>query len=476
MLKQVFSHIFLYAIGSQIPKVINLILLPILTQYLTANDYGIYGLAIAYISAMSAIKDLGMTQTMVNVFTNSKNTNRWLLFWKQQMGILTLWSIVYSTLLALLIYFVFHKIVGEKIFHFIGLIVLPTILFDLIIMFASRFYQLSLKPLPVTINTLVSGTVSLIISYICIVKLNLHYWGFFIASFVGSMTSAILYFYPLFFIYKISPIFHFKKLQIVKYFKVALPTIPHNYSSYLLNASDRLILQYFSIPLSSLGKYNFAYTFGTYAELFGGAVGIAVGPIYMREYAKRNLLGQNNIYYLTIILQIIFSITLFIGSLWMKEIFTILCKNKELQTSYDLGIIIIMGYAIRPLYWVTVNFLGYSEKTNQLWKISLIGGLINIILNLIFVPYYGVMASAISTLISLIYIGIAGFYLKSFYKKNTLNYHPLKWIIFLLTLTAISWVLKDCEISIKLIITVLLGGLGFYFILNLKNRLKLNNQ
>ena len=71
--------------------------------------------------------------------------------------------------------------------------------FDVIILFASRFFQLSLKPLPITINTLISGTTALIVNYICIVKLDLHYWGFFIASFVGSMTSAILYFYPLFF-------------------------------------------------------------------------------------------------------------------------------------------------------------------------------------------------------------------------------------------------------------------------------------
>jgi O-antigen/teichoic acid export membrane protein len=116
MLKQVFSHTFLYAVGPQIPKIINLLLLPIFTQYLTANDYGIYGLAIAYISAMTAIKDLGMTQTMVNIFTNSKNTNRWLIFWKQQMGILTLWSIIYSAILSFIIYLVFNKLIGANIF------------------------------------------------------------------------------------------------------------------------------------------------------------------------------------------------------------------------------------------------------------------------------------------------------------------------------------------------------------------------
>ena len=475
MLKQVFSHTFLYAVGPQIPKIINLLLLPIFTQYLTANDYGIYGLAIAYISAMTAIKDLGMTQTMVNIFTNSKNTNRWLIFWKQQMGILTLWSIIYSAILSFIIYLVFNKLIGANIFYFIGLIVLPSVFFDVIILFASRFFQLSLKPLPITINTLISGTTAIIVNYICIVKLDLHYWGFFIASFVGSMTSAILYFYPLFFIYKISPIFYFKKLHILKYFKVSLPTIPHNYSSYLLNASDRLILQYFSIPINSLGKYNFAYTFGTYAELFGGAVGTAVGPIYMKEYAKRNMLGRKNIYYLTMILQLLFLIFLSIASLWMKEIFTILCKNKELQLSYDLGIIILMGYSIRPLYWATISFLGFSEKTNELWKISLIGGLINISLNIIFVPYYGVMASAISTLISLIYIGIAGFYLKSFSKYNSINYHPLKWLVLILTLTSLSWVLKDAAIIIKFIISLVLGASGLYFTLVFKNKLSLNN-
>jgi hypothetical protein len=75
----------------------------------------------------------------------------------------------------------------------------------------------------------------------------------------------------------------------------------------------------------------------------------------------------------------------------------------------------------------------------------------------------------------LIYIGIAGFYLKSFSKYNSINYHPLKWLVLILTLTSLSWVLKDAAIIIKFIISLVLGASGLYFTLLFKNKLSLNN-
>jgi O-antigen/teichoic acid export membrane protein len=61
------------------------------------------------------------------------------------------------------------------------------------------------------------------------------------------------------------------------------------------------------------------------------------------------------------------------------------------------AIVIIMSYVYRPMYWVPVNKLGFEEKTHLLWRISLVGGLINVGLNLIFLPIFGIYTVVVAT-------------------------------------------------------------------------------
>ena len=59
MLKKLFTHSFLYAVGPQIPKFANLLVLPVITQYLTPLDYGVYGTLLAYMGLMQGLQSLG---------------------------------------------------------------------------------------------------------------------------------------------------------------------------------------------------------------------------------------------------------------------------------------------------------------------------------------------------------------------------------------------------------------------------------
>ena len=473
MFKKLFSHSFLYAIGPQLPKFAGLILLPILTKFLTPVDYAIYGTALAYVGALTGLRDLGFQQTIVNAFFKAgKNRKRWIGSWRQQMGILYLWGIPFALLLALVLYLSMQKYVGDRIVELILLYVIPVLFFDVINMIGFRFFQLSQKPLWIAVVTIISGVVSLAVNYYTIVYLNLHYWGFFLAAFSGSMISALLFFFPIFIQNKIYPLFYFKRLQFTNYCKVALPTIPHAYSSYLLNASDRVMLDLYGVPTTSIGLYNFAYTIGNYADQVGSAVGQAISPFYLSEYAKRNKEGYQRAKLLTIVLQVVFASTTILGCLWLKEIFDILSSNEALALSFPVGIIILMSYAFRPMYWAVVSRLGYEEKTKYLWRISFIGGILNVVLNIILIPIYGIYGAAISTFIGLLYIGFAGYYLNAFKKMNTENYYPLRWLIFFCITMVGVYIIRDVGIPIKILLTagifVILGILVKKFMPQLK--------
>ena len=68
MLKKIFGHSILYTIANHLPLVANIIILPIITPYLTKIDYGIYGLTYAYLGGLSAFSLLGIHVLLQNSY------------------------------------------------------------------------------------------------------------------------------------------------------------------------------------------------------------------------------------------------------------------------------------------------------------------------------------------------------------------------------------------------------------------------
>ncbi|PCI99625.1 MAG: polysaccharide biosynthesis protein [Flavobacteriales bacterium] len=468
MLRKLFSHTLLYALGPQIPKLANILLLPIITKYLTPIDYGVYGTIMAYNGLLMGVQTLGFDVLLVNSFF--KKSNRWQLYWKRYSGILYLWQQLYIFLYAFILYMIIPDEAVDNKMLLTLLIIIPNYLFSIINTLGSRYFQIAQKPQRIFITTATAGISTILINYYCIVILRTGYMGWYYSAAAGSFIMFCSYFWPIIGGLKLYPILSLKKKFIKDAFKIALPTVPHNYSTYLLNSSDRLVMDQLNISINSIGKYNMAYIIGNYFEIFGTAVGMAVGPYYTKLYSKENPDAENQARTLTFFLQVGFISLSFTASLWAKEIFKVLISNQELSSVYYIAIVIIMGYSYRPMYWASINKLFYLEKTNQLWKVTFIGGVLNICLNLIFIPIYGFESAAVTTLISLLYIGFAGFFLKDYKENNSINYFPLRWLVLILISTIVVYLLKDISILNKSLVTLgVFISFIIYFIKNKKN-------
>jgi O-antigen/teichoic acid export membrane protein len=463
MFKRLIAHSFVYSVGPHLPKLAGLFLLPVLTAYLGPEDYAIFGIGIAYITALSGLRDLGLTQVLVNYYYRYAGINeqRWRMIWRKLFGLILLWGIVYGVLLIILLNFSLASKVGDALPLLLFCAVVPPALFEGVTIIGSRYFQMAQRPIPVAINAAISGSIAIAVNYIAVVWYDMKFMGFFLGMFASALFSFLYFLVPVFRTLQLYPVFKIQRRRFSSHLKVALPTIPHNYSAYLLGASDRVMLDLMKQPLARVGQYNFAYTFGNYAEMFGNSVGMAVGPIYLSLYAKRSLKTEQDVALLTFILQFCFLAGSYIVALWTKELFALLSSNADLAASYPYAVIIIMSYAYRPMYWATVNKLGFSEQTHHLWKISFIGGLLNVLLNLMLIPYWGVLAAVVSTFIGLMYIGFSGFFLKAFKAVNHVNYHPVKWLTGIILSTVLVFLCRDLPVGQKLGMTLVIAVLGF---------------
>jgi O-antigen/teichoic acid export membrane protein len=460
MLKKLFKHSFVYSIAPQIPRLASLLILPIITGYVNEQDYGIYGIITAYLFFVTALKDLGLGVVFVNTFY--KHPHRWPLIWRLLHGHLLMWGVVFGCLQLLLLYFAIPSVAMHHFGLIAFLVLVPAVLFDNTSSLGNYYFRFNEKPLFIAGVTITTGIITVLVNYYCIVVLRLGYMGWFWSSFVASAVGFLLYLYPVYGKLKLWPVIRFRPRFMRPHLKVSLPMIPHNYSSYLLNSSDRVVMDLYKVNLNQVGLYNMGYQFGNYFEAFGEAVGMAVGPFYSKLYVantEKSLLDARR---LTFMLMSFFMTATFFASLWLKEIFMVMISNENLRSAYHVGIFIIMGYAYRPMYWSAGNKLSIAEKTNILWRITFIGGLLNVALNVIFVPYYGIYAAALSTLVSLLYVGFSAYYFKTYRKLNNLDHYQFYWMMGIIAATFTVYFLRDIDIVYKAAITVVLMGAFVY--------------
>lgn len=452
MLKKLFTHSLIYSLAPQAPKLASLFLMPIITRHATALDYGIYGIITSYLFFATALKDLGLGVVFVNTFY--KHEKKWPIIWRLLHGHLILWGFIFAFILLLLLKVAIPAEANKNFWTIAALTILPSVLFDTTSLIGNYYFRFSLKPIFIGIITVTTGVLTVFATYYFIVVLERGYMGWFVASFISSFCMFLFYFYPVYVKLKLIPIVTFRKKFIMPHFKVALPMIPHNYSSYLLNSSDRVIMNQFKVNINQIGQYNIAYNFGNYFESVGEAIGMAVGPFYSKLYTSKKSSALEDERNFTFFLMTGFLVGTFVVSLWLKEIFLLLISNKELRSAYDIGGIIIMSYAYRPMYWSAGIKLSIYEKTSVLWRISFIAGVINVLLNIIFIRQFGIYAAAISTMISLLYMGFAGYFFKSYKKLKGLNHYPFAWLGAIILLTIIFYLLKDVSVFFKIAITL----------------------
>ena len=472
MLKKILSNSAIYGLAPQIPQVANIFILPIITQDLTRLDYGVAGIIYSYLAALAAIHLLGTKNIISTSFFHHTMQYKWL--WRQIHGFISLWSLLYGVLVGLILYLAVPEEAIEHRWTIVLLHAIPSALLNVTIEYGTIYHQVSQKPIPIGIQVVTVGFVSIFLNLFLISYLKMGYMGWFWSRFVATILSFFFFFYTLYFRQKLTPIFNFKWRLVKEKLKVCLPIIPHHYGSYLLSSSDRIVMDMLQVNVKQIGTYNLGGNFGSYFNAFADGSGMAIGPLmyeYFNKLKRQDALRLNRkMIFLWQSAMMVFS---FLVCLWFKEIFFILIKNDELQEAYSLAIIMIMGFNYRPLYSGFSFKLLYYEKAGNIWKNTFSAGILNIVLNIIFIPIYGIEAAAVTTSISFLYLSMAGFFISDYRKMNDLNYYPFHWLVGIIFLSIVVYMLKDIYWLYKVGISVTIVSACIYWIIQNQDFLQL---
>jgi len=389
--KETGKHGIIFGIGGVLQKVAAFILLPIYTTRLAVSAYGSLGLLTTTGSILSTIFILGINYGLFrSYFEYDDEENR------KAVISSAFFIILISNLVLFTIGLVFSRQISFLIFksydyrlHFI-LITLITI-FEIFNIVPSAVLQAKRKSVVFISLQVIFLMIRLGLIIYLIISKSMGIMGVLIGNLVVGFLSCVVYY---FYIRK-EFVAKFLKSEAINMLKVGLPLIPSSMSVFVFNSIDRYFLNYYT-NLSEVGLYNLAYNFGNLVTVLFATPLALIWPAMFLSVKKHKNMKEFYVRALTYTSIIAFFIFLVI-SLLSKEAIKIFA-NEEYWAAYGVTPIIVLTYSIWALRKSVLVGVILKKRTQIQALIFLIGAVINIGLNFLLIPRFGIRGAACSTI------------------------------------------------------------------------------
>jgi len=183
-----------------------------------------------------------------------------------------------------------------------------------------------------------------------------------------------------------------------KYWKYALrfglPLLPHYLSQTVLNSSDRIMISEM-VGASQAGIYSIAYSISQIMKLFNTSLTNTIGPWIYQKIRDKDLKPIGGVTYLGLI--VIAAVNLLLITL-SPEVVSLFAPKEYHEAIWIIPPVAMSTYLIL-LYDFFSRFEVYYEKPAFMMYASIVGAVLNIVLNYIFIPIFGYMAAGYTTLI-----------------------------------------------------------------------------
>lgn len=393
-IKSLANKSIIYGLGNIVLRAINFFLLPVYTRFLTPTDYGILAVTGIVSSILGILLSLSLHSALnpIYYFTSDDEQRR------ADLG--TVWLTL--MLLAGGTTFILDR-TGSYLFpiFFKNVLFVPYIRLVIWNGFLNTF---SLVPLALFqmqeraksyVTLQVAGVLShigLIIYYVVIRQQGVY--GNLLGNLLGTLAMTVPYIWVA--LKNIQPTLQKEVLK--RALAYSLPLVPHSLASWVLELSDRAILERF-VPLDQLGLYALGYTYGAIMNLVAYAVNIAWVPFLFKTNAQegdsaRHRLARLGTYFALFLCFVALTLALFAQQ--VIEFMT----AASFHAAASVTPWIVAGLLLSGLYYFPINFLFLKQKTTLIPVVTVLSGLLNIGLNVWLVPQFGIMAAAWSTFIS----------------------------------------------------------------------------
>jgi len=199
---------------------------------------------------------------------------------------------------------------------------------------------------------------------------------------------------------------------------VAFPMLM-TYAAFLVsNSADVFILKSYQIGTDKVGIYKTCTNISMLAATLLVALNTTVQPKITQLYTQKNLAEVQRIAYKSSRLIFLLSVPVFIVLMFFAKYVMWLYGKDFTQGALCLSIMTI-GQVFNTLCGPVAQLLNATGYHKQFRNISFLGAIVNILINLLLIPRYGIEGAAAANAISMILWNVIG----AFYIKRTFGFY-----------------------------------------------------
>jgi O-antigen/teichoic acid export membrane protein len=384
------KNTLIYTLSSILSAGIPFFLLPILTRYLSPEQYGQIAMFTIFITALSALIGLSIDGAANRRFFDKNVTCDQLKRFNGNCLFILSISTVFASFILLF--------VDTHLAHLLG-ISSSWVYLGLLSVFCGFILKLRLGQLQVRGKAklygffqVINSCFVLIFSILFVVLLDLGGDG----RIYGIVLTSVLVGFISFFSLVNDKLFKFE--YCIEDMKQALsfgvPLIPHALGAFLLLSADRFVINR-ELGLEMTGIYMVAFSLGSALNIIFSSINSAFSPWLFGqlkeddEEKKRDIVKKTYVYFIFLIFMSIFA---FFAA---PPILKLIVGEKFHQAANVLPVLII-GQVFLGMYFMVTNYIFYVKKTKYLSYVTISSGAINIALLLSFIPIYGIYGAALA--------------------------------------------------------------------------------
>lgn len=427
-------------------KAINFFLLPLYTSYLTPTMLGVSDTITTFTGLLFPLFVMGLDSAYSAFYFDSRDLDRDKKIYNTIRLLMLIVSII--PIIACL----FSKQISVVLFHHSDnwlVIVISLISVSINLWYLPLTLELRMKNRMTifSVITVVSSLLMILFNVIFVTMLKLGIYAL-------ILTTAIVYFVQFILLLicirqKFETKFIDKNL-IKKIYKFALPLVPMAIVTWILNLSDRYVLLYFHGE-GAVGLYGIGSRLITVINMFISGVTTAY-----TTFAYSNVENKDAKKQYAMVLNILYVVLIgvcFILSMFAVEVTQLATAAENgYQNAYEPIRDMMFAQVIYAISTITSYGIFFAKKTHLSLISTSVAAVVNLVLNIMFVPKYGIVAAAATTLIGyVIMFGMNYVFAQKYYKC----YYGIKKILYnLVLLYVLVILLSNNNFGVRVVVTV----------------------
>ncbi|KTD82741.1 lipopolysaccharide biosynthesis protein [Legionella waltersii] len=406
------KNVSIYVLGNIGVAMIPFFLLPILTRYLSPEEYGNVAIFITLISLLNPI---------IGFNVHSGLSKRWFdqdVFKISEYLFSCVLILIISTLFVLVLIFcaknALVQITGIDPFWMYCVVVVA--FFAFLIQLRLVIWQVQEKPKPYIIFQFFLGLINFSLSIVLTIFLLKSYQGRLVGYTVTTIIFGLMSYFSLNREFRFSLKINFEYMKDALSF--GLPLIPHVIGAMLMLTIDRMIVNY-KLGATSAGLYMVAVQIALGFNLLNESFNKAFVPklfaiLKENDFSKKIAIIRMTYYYFGLLLLApLFSVLL------GPSIILFLAGPNYIEAASVLNWLILMQ-ALHGMYYLVTSYLHYECKTYVISIITISCGVVSIFLTFLVIETWGLVGASVGSAFGmllefLITWGVAA------------NVHPMPW-------------------------------------------------